>query len=147
MENYDLLNNELTITSSIHGYLKESAKWAKFLAIMGFVFAGLMFIISFLLPEMLMQTAGYSQFSSFGSLRIVVTIIYLTMSVLMVVPCLYLFRFATKAKMALTSFDQEELDLSLMNLKSMFKFWGITMIVILGLYALIFLISFITAFL
>ena len=52
MENLDLLNNDLQVTPQAQSYLTESAKWGKFLAIMGFIFCGLMVILAFFVPAL-----------------------------------------------------------------------------------------------
>ena len=44
-------------------------------------------------------------------------------------------------QLAVKSVSQENLDESLMNLKSMFKFYGILTIVLLSFYALIFILG------
>ena len=46
MENENVIDQdfsaeELVLTEEAKGYLRESAKWAKFLAILGFIFIGL----------------------------------------------------------------------------------------------------------
>lgn len=142
MENLDLLNNDLQVTPQAQGYLTESAKWGKFLAIMGFIFCGLMVILAFFVPTLL-QTQQYSSLpSSFGSsMRAGMTVIYLLMAVLLFFPCLYLYRFSTKMQYAVKAVSQENFDESLLNLKSMFKFYAILTIVMLSIYALIFIVG------
>ncbi len=46
---------------------------------------------------------------------------------------------------ALTTADHENFDESLMHLKYMFKFFGVSVIIMLSIYALIFLVAVITA--
>lgn len=145
MENLDLLNNDLQLTPQSQGYLTESAKWGKFLAIMGFIFCGLMVILAFFVPTLL-QTRQYSSLpSNFGSgMRAGMTVIYLLMAVLFFFPCLYLYKFSTKMQVATKNVSQENFDESLLNLKSMFKFYAILTIIMLSIYALVFIILVIT---
>jgi hypothetical protein len=140
MENLDLLNNDLQLTPQSQGYLTESAKWGKFLAIMGFIFCGLMVILAFFVPTLL-QTQQYNSLpSGFGSsMRAGMTVIYLLMAVLLFFPCLYLYRFSVKMQYAVKAISQENFDESLLNLKSMFKFYAILTIVMLSIYALVFI--------
>jgi hypothetical protein len=44
---------QLTITSAAKGFLKETAKWCKFLSILGFVGLGLLFLSSFFISSVL----------------------------------------------------------------------------------------------
>ena len=60
------------------------------------------------------------------------------------IPTIYLYRFSTKMRIALDSNDQESLSYSFRNMKSMFKFWGIFIAIILGFYAVMFLIAIIS---
>lgn len=149
MENLDLLNNDLQVTPQAQSYLTESAKWGKFLAIMGFIFCGLMVILAFLIPELMSQfpqnnPSGVS-FSSSPFMKVGMTLLYLILAVLLFFPCLYLYKFSVKMQVATRNVSQENFDESLMNLKSMFKFYGIFTIIILSFYALVFIISIITA--
>lgn len=122
-------------------FLSETAKWGKFLAIVGFVLCGLIVIMA-LFVGALMGTA-FSQLEGAGALgggmSIFVTVLYLAIAVLYFFPCFYLFRFSTKMKKALNESNQVELTSSFENLKSCFKFMGIMTIVLLSLYAIAFL--------
>jgi hypothetical protein len=65
-----------------------------------------------------------------------VTVIYILIALLWFFPCLHLFHFANKMKLALTGNDQEMLNTSFKNLKACFKFMGIITIIVLSFYAL-----------
>ena len=143
MENLDLLNNDLQLSPPGLNYLLESAKWGKFLAIMGFILCGIMAILSFVLPAFMSRLPPYNSMpSTFSSgVQSAMTIVYLAAAVLLFFPCLYLYKFSIKMQLAVKSVSQENLDESLMNLKSMFKFYGILTIVLLSFYALIFILG------
>jgi hypothetical protein len=113
-------------------YLREGAKWAKFIAIMGFIFCGLMVLVALFAGTMItayMGSAGASPLS--GGF---VTVIYLAFAALWFVPCLYLFRFASNMQTAVRSNEQQTFVNALKNLKSHFKFIGILLIVTLAIY-------------
>lgn len=139
MENFDLLNNDLQLSPQGMSYLTESAKWGKFLAIMGFIFCGFMAVLAFILPTLITRLPAYSNFS--GVMQGAMTVVYLAGAVLLFFPCFYLYKFSVKMQAAVKGVSQEALDESLMNLKSMFKFYGILTIVLLSLYALIFVLG------
>lgn len=120
-------------------YLRETAKWAKFLSIVGFVFCGLIAIAGVAMSS-LMSAFGRS-FGASAGLGMFMTVFYLGFAALYFFPCLYLYRFADKMKLALAAQDQVTLDDSLMNLKSTFKFVGILMAIMLGFYGLVMLLA------
>lgn len=146
MENLDLLNNDLQISPQTLGYLQESARWGKFLAIMGFILCGFLAIMAFVLPTFLARLPQYSSLSSsFSSgMQAGMTVLYLVCAGMLFLPCLYLYKFSIKMQLAIKSVNQENFDESFMNLKSMFKFYGILTIVLLSFYVLIFVISMLT---
>ncbi|HEY5406098.1 MAG TPA: DUF5362 family protein [Ginsengibacter sp.] len=147
MENLDLLNNDLQITPQAQSYLTESAKWGKFLAIIGFIFCGFMVILAFITPFVFSQlpTNASLPLGFSTGMKTWLTIVYLLFAVLFFFPCLYLYKFSIKMQVATRSVSQENFDESLMNLKSMFKFYGIFTIAILSFYALVIIVSIITA--
>jgi uncharacterized membrane protein len=123
----------LSINDEIKLYLKETAKWAKFLAIIGYI--GIGFLVLFSLFMLFGMTALAGMFEALP--LSLMGIIYLLMALLYYFPVNYLNKFANKAKRALADNDQDEINLAFKNLKSMFKFMGILTIVVLCLYALI----------
>lgn len=137
----------LSVDATTKTHLSEAAKWARFLAIMGFIFLGLMIIGGIFAAVMMATTA--SQFDSeygssgaglmMGSFGAGMAIIYIVLAVLYFFPCLFLFRFASKTKQALASNDQTDLNSGIQNLKSMFRYMGILTIVILAFYAIAFI--------
>ena len=68
-------------------------------------------------------------------------IFYVLMALLYFFPTYYLFQFANKTKKGISNNSNESVEEGLVNLKSMFKFIGIFTVVILSIYALIFLVA------
>ncbi len=64
------------------------------------------------------------------------TVLYLAMAVLYFFPIYYLFQFSSKIKAALQTQSSELLEQAFSNLKSHYKFMGILLIIVLGLYAI-----------
>jgi|SRR5665647_184359 len=147
MESFDLLNNDLQVSASAQSFLSDSARWGKFLAIIGFIFCGFMIVIAFFVPALIMNLPPYNAMASGLSASITagMTVVYLLLALLFFFPCLYLFKFSVKMQASLNSMSQENFEESLKNLKSMFRFYGICTIVMLSIYALIFLIAMIGA--
>ena len=143
MENLDLLNSDLQVSPQAQTYLSESARWGKFLAIMGFILCGIMAVVAFFLPAFLSRLPPYNSMPGAyaSSVQAGMTIVYLLLALLLFFPCFYLYKFSVKMQSAVKSASQENFDESLMNLKSMFKFYGIFTIILLSFYALIFVIA------
>ncbi len=142
MEN-ETLNNETTekemiISSEIKQNLLTTSKWANFLAILGFIFVGLIVFIS-LLMLILSPFLGSSPFfgTQFGIPFVFFGIIYIVMAALYFFPALYLYNFALKAKKAVENNHQAMIDESFLNLKKLFRFLGIMTIAIMSLYLLL----------
>ncbi len=138
---------ELQIDHQAAGYLGETAKWTKFLSILGFIFCGLIVLIAIFFGSFFSSSflGKYGQGGAIGGmgsgLGVVVIVIYVLLALFYFFPCLYLFNFSNKMQMALRNNDQAQLNLSFKNLKSCFKFWGIFTIIILSFYALAIIIS------
>ncbi|MGH1435604.1 MAG: hypothetical protein ACRBG0_14240 [Lewinella sp.] len=126
--------SELIITDAIRSFLAESARWGKFIAIIGFVFIGLG-VLMMLFGGGAMIAGGMA---GMGGIMILVYVIALGISL---IPIYYLYNFATKMQVALRDDNQVFLRDAFENHKSMFKFYGILMAIMLGFYALMFLIG------
>jgi len=128
----------LTINQGINAYLIETAKWGKFLAIMGYIGMGLLVLAG------LFVMVGFSAFSEFTKMPFPMGafgLIYILIAVLYYFPVSYLHKFSDQAKQAVTMNDQGMLNSGFANLKSLFKFMGIFTIVVISLYALILVIA------
>ena len=128
---------ELQLDQPSINYLNEAARWSRFLAIIGFIYCGLMVVFGLFfgtLMSRMMPVMGDSGISAMGSGFLGVFIIIV--SLIMFFPALYLWNFSSKMRKALNSNDQPLLTESLKNLKSFFKFYGIVLIVFLSIYAL-----------
>ncbi|MGI9545312.1 MAG: DUF5362 family protein [Cyclobacteriaceae bacterium] len=134
------MNTDLGLTPSAKSYLMETAKWAKFLSIVGFIMIGILVIFAFVFGTVMSNMPEFDEIPGFAGIGgTFITVIYLIMALLYFFPTLYLFRFATKTKAALEGSNTDGLSGGLENLKSTFKFMGILMAIVLGFYALAFI--------
>jgi len=129
----------LTVTEDIRSFIYESSKWTKFLAIVGFVFTGLMIMLSLSVSAIIssmnsMVGAQNNPYAAMGTGFL--TVFLLIMAAIYFYPSFILFKFSTSAKQAVLYGDQESLSVAMNKMKSFFKFWGILLIVILGFYGL-----------
>ncbi len=141
MENndYTVQNvSPMTFNDEMNAYLMETAKWGKFLAIMGYIAIGILVLLG------LLFMLGFSAFSEYTQIPFPMGafgIIYILIAVVYYFPVNYLHKFSNRAKQALLMNDQTSLTSSFSNLKSLFKFMGIAAIVVFSLYALIIVIA------
>ncbi|MGV8878836.1 MAG: DUF5362 family protein [Sphingobacteriaceae bacterium] len=127
----------IILTDEAKYYLYESGRWAVFLGIIGFVFCGLLVIISIFMKSLLHTASSFSQSPNpMAAMGSAVTIVYIMMAIMYFFPSLFLYQFGSKIKRGLNFDSQLTVNEALGQLKSYFKFWGIFTIVIIALYAL-----------
>jgi Family of unknown function (DUF5362) len=139
----------LSIDPSILNYLSETARWGKFLSILGFIVCGIMFLAGMAIPSMMsrVNSMGMVQGNMFAGAGIgLLLFLYVIIAIIYFFPCLFLLRFSNAVKAAIASEDQFKLTESFKNLKKLFKYIGIVTIVILSFYALAIVIGGFTAF-
>lgn len=144
MEQNDRISEELQVSELMISRLNETARWARFLSIVGFVMVALFLLGAFMLPRILSETT-YSDGTLYTYTATGVTINFIIMAILLFFPCLFLFRFATRVRYAMAHHHQGYFENAFDNLKSTFKFYGILTIIVLGIYALAFVLVAIVA--
>ncbi|WP_343695536.1 DUF5362 family protein [Flavobacterium sp.] len=127
---------ELHLDSTAKDFLKETVKWAYFIAIIGFVGIAFLVLIA-IFAGAIFSTMG-SAMPGFGggSVGAIFSFIYLLLAGLYFFPVYYLFKFASNGKKAFRENDSEALTSSFSYLKSHYKFIGILMIIMLAFYGL-----------
>ncbi len=143
MEN-QFLNSQtekgLEITPMMKSQLKEASKWAKFLAILGFIGLGIMVLVALLfllVGNMLPDTNSVSPY--------LLGFIYLVFAGIYFMPIKYLYDFSTQMSRSIMMTDQQSFSDAINSLKLHYKFIGILSIVIISLYFFIFLAIIVSA--
>lgn len=127
--------DQIVVSENALGYLRATRPWVKFLAIVGFVFIVLMVLIGLLMALALSGAAAKTgPLAAFGP---ILGVVYIVMAAVYLMPCLFMYRYA-KAIAAIPGTGQAALEEALKQQKSFWKFMGILMLIILCLYALIF---------
>ena len=143
-DNLQVQNDEnLIIDWRSKEFLKETAKWTKFLAILGFVGIGLMVLGSLVMlfaPSSLMSNGDFP----FGG-KIFMMLLYLAFAVLYYFPISYLYQFSENTKKAIENNDNNAIRDAFEFLKSHYKFMGILTIILLSFYAIMIFIGLIGA--
>ncbi len=127
---------KVILTDEINGYLTETAKWGKFLAIVGYVGMGLLLLIA------MFSIVGFSAINKLSQTKFpmgFVGVIYIAFAVVYYFPVTYLYRFSIQVRDGVNTKNQDTVTTGFQNLKSLFKFLGIFTIVILSMYVLILL--------
>ncbi len=130
------MKDSFEFDQDIQSYLRETAKWAKLLGILGYIGVGFLVLFSFfvkgifeMLPETNMQQIPTTTLS----------IVYFVLAGIYFFPVNYLFHFGKNMRLSLESKDQELFRDALKNLKSHYKFIGMFALVIVSLYGMLFL--------
>jgi len=134
-------NQNIEITQVTKMIFLETAKWAKFLAILGFVGIGILVIAGFFmgalmssLDQMNDYRASTNPFGMIGGAFFV--ILYTLMALVYYFPIKYLYDFSTKVKKAFEIQDQLLFNEAILKLKSHYKYIGILMFIVFSLYIL-----------
>lgn len=126
---------QLIITEEIRSYIYDVAKWAHFLAIIGFVAAGFMLFAALAVgPAMTSNPEIAKMLGAMGSVGSgAITVVFIAYSLAVFYPSFLLYKYSSKAKQGVLYGEQESLNDAFSKLKSLFKFWGVIIIIFIGL--------------
>lgn len=135
----------LSLNETAQYFLKDTAKWAKFLAIVGFVGCGIMVLLAIGMGFFMNSLKGEMQQNNplfnFGGTELFISFFYIAFAALYFFPCLYLFQFAKTAKKGIEEQDSQLIAEALDKHHSVYKFMGILTAIMLGMYAFIIIIA------
>jgi hypothetical protein len=130
---------QLTINTKSKSFLKETAKWAFFLSIMGFIGIAFMVVLG-IFSNTIFNAIPQAKQIPFD-LGLFMTITYLVFAVLYFFPVYYLMKFSTKMKKALATKNDETLADAFEVLKSHYKFIGVFTIITMSLSVMLIVVS------
>lgn len=137
---------DLQIDAEVTDYLQQSARWAKFVSIVGFVFCGFFVLFALFAGTMLTTLPATGGMGAMNALPgAFITVIYLIVAALMFIPYYLQYKFAGNMQAALRSGDQQALTSSFSSLKSYFKYMGILMIISIACFVLMFIFGIVAA--
>lgn len=150
-QNSSLFN--LSIDPVTKEHLTETAKWARFLAIVGMISLALLVLLGIYMSTVLASTMntqfeddfGSGRANPFAAMGAGLAIVYIIIAVIWFFPFLFLLRFSNQMRAALGGNDQNLLNNSFQNLKASLRYVGVVTIIILVIYALVFVIAITTA--
>ena len=130
---------KIEIEQETLNHLNTTRKWAMFLAIVGFIFLGLLIIIGLIAGTFL--TTFSTGEKGLGIPESLMFIPVLLLIVIYFFPVLFLFRFSKHTSHAVHTFDKLELHKAIKNLKAFFAYIGILIIIILSIYIVVLIIA------
>ncbi len=127
--------NQLILTKADQNNFLDTAKWGKFLAIMGFIASGFMILAGLAV----MGTGSlYNEMpfapGAFGLFYILFSLVY-------IFPSIYLLRFSNQVQNGIREQNQQQCSEAYNNLRRLFLFMGVFTIIVLSLYVLIILFA------
>ena len=131
---------QLTLTSASKNFLKETAKWAFFLSIIGFIMIGLMLLLA-IFSTTLFGMVAQMQPGVPANMGMVMTITYLVLAIIYFFPVYYLLQFSITMTRAISTKNDERLAKAFEMLKSHYKFIGVFTIITMSLYLLLIIAS------
>ncbi|NQZ79224.1 MAG: hypothetical protein HRT61_24360 [Ekhidna sp.] len=109
--------------------LLDTAKWGKFLSILGFIFSTLIALGG-------LSLAGGSASEMFPGMGVGIGVVYVLISLIYIFPSLYLMRFSIQIKDGIEASDANLCSSAYNNLRRLFLFLGIMTIIVMGIYLL-----------
>lgn len=134
-EAYSEQPSAIGINQDSRDFLENTAKWGKLLALVGFIFAGIIItggLIGFAISTRT-QVSGLDGALLSGAL---VSVSYLALGLLYFFPVLYLYKFSSNMLVGLKHNNQQGVTYAFKNLKSFFKLLGVLTIIMLVLITL-----------
>lgn len=137
---------ELQIDQEVMGQLSTTAKWGKFLAIMGFISCAILVIVALFFAKTFaafatFSGAGGSVYNETSLAGSFITIMYIVTAIVWFFPNFFLYKFSTKMQVALRNTDQLHLNGSFSNLRTSFRYIGILTIIVLSFFMLALIIA------
>lgn len=147
------IRKDLVLSYISINFLKEIAKWTKFISIVGFLLVGFLVLIGISFSIFFSSIASMippdlpNEFSDelpnpvffMQSIAGFIGFSHLILASFYFFPVYYLFNFSSKLKNAILMHDETQLEMAWKNLKSHYKFIGVLLIVVLSFYALMLL--------
>jgi uncharacterized membrane protein len=126
--------NKIDIGPEALKNLNSTRKWTMFLAVLGFIFLGIMIIT--LAATGTFLAAFKTREADLGLPESLIMTLFGVVAIIFYLPVLFLFRFSRNTRDAVQNRDKEKLDKAFRNLRIYFTYFGILVIIILSLYLL-----------
>lgn len=122
-------NEGLVITENIRKQWRESANWGLFFAILGFLYIGFL-VLAMLLS---VNVGGRAAIAGIFGILVIGAIIF--------VPCWLILQYSQNLKKGLDRNNTPLASLGFKNLRRLYQFAGVLLIIVLALYGIMFLVG------
>ena len=130
----------VTNNHEIKTTLAETARWGKFLAIVGFISLGLIVLLGLFMGTFMTSMYGSANMiAALGGIGFF--LLYTLIAAIYYYPIYALYRFSVLMKRSLATNDTTQFAEATRYLKNMFKYIGIVTIIMLAMYGLFFLLG------
>jgi len=121
--------------------LRQTKPWVRFISVMSFVGSAFMVLAGLLMivAKPLGFGAAVARFD--GGFGAVVGVVYIIMALFYIIPAVFLWRYADRIALFVREGSTGALASALEAQKSFWKFAGIVMLVVIAIYALIFVVA------
>jgi hypothetical protein len=134
----NIFEHGLDETAKAH--LLETTRWTKFLAIMGFIFTGLLIIVAFAMMGSGSLLSAFSPGLAGAGMGLGMGIAYLFVALIYLYPAYALFKFSSCTKKGINTGNQELINDGFRHQKNMYRFFGIMLIILIIVYLLAFVL-------
>ncbi len=126
--------NDLVLTQADKNNFLETARWGKFLGIVGFIMSGFIVIggLSFITGAFV----GADFDDMYAEIGGAMGFFYILIALLYIFPSLYVYRFSTQIQDGIKTNEPSKCTEAYNNLRKLFLFMGVMTIIALGLYVL-----------
>jgi hypothetical protein len=130
---------QIILSEEAQYYLQKAGQWAYFLGILGFVLAGILVLLSIFISSIIGVMSKFQPGAATTYPAAIGSFVYILIAIFYFFFSLYMYQFGSRIKNGILHSNSAEVTIALSKLKSFFKLWGISTIVIISLYALIFI--------
>lgn len=129
-----------SITPLMLKYLSEASPWLRFIGILGYIGCGIMVISGIVMAATANATGElFENFIDFPFW--IIGFLYIPLALLLFFPSHYTFKFGQKIRNYQFSNSNDDLENAFKNNKSLWKFYGILMIVYLAILPVVIVVS------
>jgi magnesium-transporting ATPase (P-type) len=112
--------------------LNATRKWSTFLAVVGFIFLGLLIVMGLATSTFL--TAFKTKEVNLGIPESLMTVFVIIIALIYFFPVFFLLRFSSCSRDAVQNLDRKKLDKAFRNLRIFFTYIGILVLIVLSIY-------------
>ncbi|MCL2210110.1 MAG: DUF5362 domain-containing protein [Treponema sp.] len=134
-------SSDNSITPLMLKYLNETSPWLRFVGILGYILCGFLVILGIIIAASSTVAASLLGNDLENFPIWIIGFLYIPLALLLFFPSHYTFKFGQKIKNYQFSSSNDDLENAFKNNKSLWKFYGILMIIYLAIFPVIIVVS------